>query len=163
MKNIYFVGQPTEDKGIEEFGIMADKIRDAKFYWFCFDVSDSVKEKYKNISFVVGLNDKEMRSKIKKEMDLFVSCSHFEGFGLPTAEAILLDKPVLSYALEEVRSCYGDDVEYIGCFDLERYISRINTLVCGGNYMKNKEKAKEHVIANYSPETVARRLLKALL
>lgn len=162
MKKIYFVGIPSKAKGVEDFNFIAEHVPGAEFYWFCLEVDSFTKRKYHKINFVTGLNDQQMHLKIKKEMDLFVSCSHYEGFCLPIAEALLLKKPVISYALDEVRSSYSENIEYIDCFQLTRYIDRINEIILKNNYLKDKKEVRKYVIKNYSPKVVVGKLLKVL-
>lgn len=163
MRKIYFVGAPTKAKGIEDFSFIAEQIIDAEFYWFCFNVNDGIKEKHKRINFIIGLSDEQMKLKIKEEMGAFISCSHYEGFCLPIAEAILLEKPVFSYKLPEIESVYSDNIEYIKCFDLNEYTNKLKEFISKNSYNKDKEKARRYIIDNYSPEVVADRLLNVLL
>lgn len=163
MKKIYFVGTPTKGKGIEDFNLIAKQIIDAEFYWFCFEVNKSLKKKYHKIIFITDLVKEKLQYFIKKEMDLMVCCSHFEGFCLPIAEAMLLEKPVISYRLPEIESVYFDNIEYVECFDLNEYIDKLKEFILKNNYNKDKEKARNFIINNYSPEIVSQRLLKILL
>ncbi len=96
MKKIYFVGAPTEVKGIEQFNKIAGLFPSDSFYWICYEINSPKKENYKNLIFLTGLSDIEMRNKIKS-MDMLICLSRFEGFCLPIAEAMLLKKPVISY------------------------------------------------------------------
>lgn len=163
MKKIYFVGIPTKAKGIEDFNFIAEQITDVEFHWFCIKVDNATKEIYKKINFVTGLDDKQMKLKIKEEMEIFISCSHYEGFCLPIAEAILLEKPVFSYRLPEIESVYSNNIEYVECFDLNEYTYKVKKLILNSNCNNDKEKARNYIINNYSPEIVANRLLKILL
>jgi len=161
MKKIYFVGLPVKEKGIEDFSYLAGKIKEAKFYWFCLKLDNSIKNKYKKINFLVGLNDREMKKKIS-DMDLMACCSRFEGFCLPIAEAILLKKPVISYRLKEVESTYLNNIEYIKCFSLNKYVRGIKKVISNKGLCKDAKKARMFVINNYSPEVVSQRLLKII-
>src|SRR5258708_3078415 len=82
--------------------------------------------KFKSIFFVKGLNDKKLKKMIMAKIDIFISCSHFEGFCLPVAEAMLLSKPVLCYALDEVKSEFGTNIEYVECFNIELFKVKLN-------------------------------------
>ncbi len=162
MKKIYFVGHPTTDKGIKDFNCLAEKIADTEFYWFCYKLDAHNRAEYKYIHFVVGLDDTQLKKVIQEEMDLMVCCSHFEGFCLPIAEAILQNKPVISYQLPEVCSAYADNIEYIDCFDLPKFIERLKNIILYNNYKKDLDAAKIFVMNNYSPERVSDRLLSII-
>lgn len=154
---------PTRAKGIKDFYQLAARIRDAKFFWFCFKLDKETKERYKEINFLVGLSNEDMKKKIKEEMDLMINCSHFEGFSLPVAEAILLEKPVISYKLPEIQQVYENNIEYVKCFNLKEYASKIENIIFKNDYSKNKKKAKNFILNNYSPQMVSQKLLKIIL
>lgn len=154
---------PTQAKGIEDFHKLATNTKEANFFWFCFKIDEETKEKYKEINFLVGLSNEELKTKIKEEMDLFINCSRYEGFSLPMAEAILLKKPVISYKLPEIERVYEDNIEYVECFNLEEYENKIKSFIFKNNYNKDKEKAKKFILDNYSPEVVSQKLLKIIL
>lgn len=160
--NFYFVGNPTTHKGIEDFNLIAKKIPKANFYWFCFKLNNEIKKSYPKINFLAGLKDLEMKNKIEKEMDVFICCSHFEGFCLPIAEAIWLGKPVISYSLRELIDVYKDNIEYVAPFETKRFIKKIQGIIINGKNVKKIIKAKKFVIRNYSPEVVAQRLLNII-
>ncbi|SRR5258706_14717740 len=165
MKNVYFVGAPTQDRGIEEFAYISSSCKSAKFYWFTYKISDEIIRKYKTINFIRGLDDKTLRSYIKDNMDIFISCSHAEGFCLPIAEAMLLEKPVLSYALEEVQSVYSDLIEYVTCFDRNEFIKKLLPLINANNQSRIKKyaKAKMYIQDNYLPDIVSSKLLAYII
>lgn len=163
MKKIYFVGLPIEAKGIKDFNFIAEQITGAEFYWFCFKNDKFKQKKYKRINFIVGLDDESLKTMIKKEMDLMICCSHFEGFCLPIAEAILLEKSVISYKLPEIETVYADNIEYVKCFVLNEYVHKLQEFILNNSYSKDKEKAKNFIINNYSPEIVSKKLLKILI
>jgi glycosyltransferase involved in cell wall biosynthesis len=165
MKNIYFVGAPTQDKGLEDFAYISDNCKNVKLYWFTYNITDQLINKYKNINFIVGLDDNNLRNYIKNKMDIFISCSYAEGFCLPIAEAMLLEKPVLSYALEEVQSVYSNMIEYVTCFDKKEFTQKLELLITQNNKTTNKKytKAKKYIEDNYLPDIVSSRLLKYIL
>jgi glycosyltransferase involved in cell wall biosynthesis len=163
MKKIYFVGKPISTKGIEDFNYLADRILQAEFYFFCYKTENSIIKKYPKINFIIGLNDEEMKEKIKNEMDLMISCSRFEGFCLPIAEAMMLKKPVLSYKLDELKAVYLDNIEYIECFDIKKFEQRLDEIIKNDNYNRDLDRARDFIIENYSPESVSKKLLNILL
>lgn len=154
---------PTQAKGIEDFYKLATNIKEANFFWFCFKIDKETKEKYKEINFIIGLSNEELKTKVREEMDLFINCSHFEGFSLPIAEAILLEKAVISYKLPEIEQVYEDNIEYVKRFDLEEYENKIKGFISKNDYNRDKEKAKKFILNNYSPEVVSKKLLKIIL
>lgn len=163
MKKIYFIGVPTNTKGIKDFNFIAEHILGAEFYWFCFKIDQLEQKKYKKINFIAGLNDSNLKTTINKEMDLMICCSHFEGFCLPIAEAMLLKKPIISYRLPEIENTYHDNIEYVECFDLNRYVDKVKKFILNNDYNKDKKKARDYIIHNYSPEIVARRILQIIM
>lgn len=162
-KNIYFVGAPTVAKGIEDFNFLAVNIPEAAFYWFSYHISKDVPLKFHNINFIQGLTDVQMKRKIQNSMDIFVCNSHFEGFCLPIAEAVLLRKPVVSYDLEEIRATYHNVIEYIPCFDLQQFAKRLQRLIVKNDYAVEKNEAFQFVKAHYSPNMVVKKLLRVVL
>ena len=163
MKSIYFVGTPNREKGIDEFHQLALKFQEHRFFWFCFKLDDTVKNLYPKIEFLIGFESDEMKERIKQEMDIFVCCSHFEGFSLPIAEAILLKKPVITYALEEIVDVYEDHIEYVKPFQYDTISDRLQKLIDYGIYQKDLDEARQYVLDNYSPDVVSQRLLNILL
>lgn len=163
MKNIYFVGTPNKEKGIDEFHRLAVQLPEHKFFWFCFKFDESIKKIYPNIEFLVGFDSDIMKEKIKQEMDIFVCCSHFEGFSLPIAEAMLLRKPVLSYALEEIVDVYSDRIEYIQPFEFNVMSSRLGEILKDDTYQRDLDKAYQYILDNYSPDRVSKKLLEIIL
>ncbi len=161
MKHVYFVGAPTTEKGIDDFNEIASFVNTAKFYWFCFRIDTKLVKKYKYINFREGLSDEKLKKNIIDEMDYFICCSHFEGFCLPIAEAILLKKPVISYDLDEIKSEFQDNIEY--AHDLEEFKIHIQNIIEKNNYSKDLNKSKRFIEKNYSPEVVSKRLLKIVL
>lgn len=159
MKHIYFVGAPTTKKGIDDFHEIA-ATTDAQFYWFCFRIHKDLVKNYRHIHFVEGLDDADLKKYIVEKMDYFICCSHFEGFCLPVAEAMLLKKPVVSYDLAEIKSEFQDTIEYV--HDLTEFKSRIKRLVNKNDYGKDLNKAKQFIEKNYAPEVVAKRLLQVV-
>lgn len=160
MKNIYFVGAPTLAKGIEDFNYLAMSLPEFNFYWFTYKLKNSTKSNYKYIRFITGLEDHELKNRIIKDMDLFISCSYFEGFCLPIAEASLLGKPSISYKLEEVESEFGDTINYVKCFDKDEY--KMAILKYSKSYPSRIKinTARNFITNNYSPEIVSNRLLE---
>jgi len=163
MKNIYFVGIPIEAKGINDFNYIAEHVINAKFFWFSYKVDIDLRKKYKRINFIIGLDDDNLKAMITKEMDLLICCSHFEGFCLPIAEAILLGKPVFSYKLKEIESVYLNSINYVDCFDLNSYVDKINKFTLKDDSSNANKKHINYIINNYSPRIVSKRLLKILL
>lgn len=162
MKNIYFLGKPTSAKGIEDFNYISKKIPEAKFHWFTFRAPKNLERKYKNITFIQGLEDAVLKKMIKNKMDIFISCSHFEGFCLPIAEAMLLKKPVISYDLEEVVNEFSDTILYVEQFDRMKFIEKLKEVLHSKESIKNLDHAKEHVEKNFSPSVVTEKLLSFL-
>ena len=162
MKNIYFVGAPTEAKGIEDFNYLANQLKSFNFYWFTFNMNTDFKQKYNRINFIVGKNDQAMKELIKQKMDLFISCSHYEGFCLPIAEAILLEKPVISYDLEEVVSEFGNHINYVSQFKKEGFASKIQLLSQEKNLKHKLMQAHQFIESNYSPDQVCDKLVSIL-
>lgn len=165
MKRIYFVGAPTKDKGLEDFAYISNQCKNAEFYWFTYHINDQLINKYKKINFVTGLDDKNLKDYIKNKMDIFISCSHAEGFCLPIAEAMLLNKPVLSYALEEIQSVYADMIEYVPSFDMKIFNRKLQFLIDQNTKINSKKyiNAKKYIEENYLPNIVSSRLLKHIL
>jgi glycosyltransferase involved in cell wall biosynthesis len=162
MKNIYFVGAPTVAKGISEFSRIAEQIEGACLYWYCYSISSDFKRRYPKVKFVTGLSDVELKKRIYRFMDLFVSCSHFEGFCLPIAEAMMEMKPVISYRLEEIESEFGNNIEYVPCFDFQNMKTKIIATLKSTPNKKKLFEAKKFVESTYSPQRVTNKLYTIL-
>lgn len=163
--NAYFVGLPSEAKGIQDFAWLAKEFEGRiRFYWFTKYVSPELKSIYPHITFVVNLNDEQLVSHIQK-MNIFVNCSHFEGFSLPTAEALFLEKCVLSYKLPEIHSSFGDYVtSYVKPFDLTVFkavlIDYLDGTIGGDQIFLHH--GKQMIIERYSPDVVLNRMLEVI-
>lgn len=165
MKKAYFVGLPSVAKGIDDFAWLAKQFRDnISFYWLTHNVSTEMKRKFKEICFVENLDDKALSLYIER-MDIFVSCSHHEGFSLPTAEAILLEKYVFSYKLPEIYASFGDSIGlYIPPFHLEIYQKMLEEYLVG-KVRRNQDTldaGKRMIISKYSPDAVKQKLLQVI-
>jgi len=163
MKNIYFVGTPNKEKGIEEFHKLALEFKEHHFFWFCFKLGEGIEKMYPRIEFLVGFDNEAMKERIKQDMDAFVCCSHFEGFSLPIAEAMMLRKPVLAYALDEVVDVYDDCIEYVQPFDFDRMIVKLREIIDNNAYKKDLYKAEQYILDHYSPDKVTDKLLDIIL
>lgn len=158
MKNFYFVGAPTIEKGIEDFNEIAKSLPQAKFTWYCFRVSPDFVKKYPHINFVKGLDDAQLKKDVTTRMDCFICCSHFEGFCLPVAEAMRMEKPVISYDLDEIRFEFQETIEYV--HTVSEFKKRLLSLTKKNYYTKDTKQGKIFIEKNYSPEVVSNRLLK---
>lgn len=160
--NAYFVGLPSIAKGINDFSWLATKFKGRiKFHWLTKNVSPETRKMYPTITFVTGLDDDQLISQIQL-MDIFVNCSHFEGFSLPTAEALYLEKVTFSYKLPEIYAAFGDNIHsYVDPFDMVAYRENLEKyLDTNLNSLRMKlKRGKEMVLAQYSPDTICDRLL----
>jgi len=162
MKRIYFVGAPTEAKGILEFDTLAGFFPKTSFNWFCYKATAEITSTYRKINFIVGLNDLEIRDKIKS-MDLLISCSKFEGFCLPIAEALLLNKPVISFDLDEIKSVFKNNIEYVESHNLEQFRKKIGEYISNQTYDIDIKKAHEFIVEQFFPEKIKQRFLDVIL
>lgn len=158
-KKIYFVGTPSQVKGIDEFNSLAKLISEADFFWFCFKLPEGLQSVYPNINFIAGLSDQQLRDKIENEMDVFVCCSHFEGFSVPIAEAMLLKKPVIAYKLEELVDIYGDHITFMSS-DLEEAAKIILSVLKAKS--SSLDESREMILSRYSPKSVSDKLINIL-
>jgi glycosyltransferase involved in cell wall biosynthesis len=165
LTNAYFVGLPSNAKGIHDFAWLAKEFEGRiKFHWITKCVSPELKSLFPYITFVVDLNDDQLVSYIQR-MDIFLNCSHFEGFSLPTAEAIFLEKCAFSYKLPEIYSSFGDHVtSYIKPFDLTLY-KTVLTDYLGGTIGREQyllQRGKQMIIERYSPDVVLNKMLEVI-
>lgn len=160
--NIYFVGRADKEKGVEEFSKLADELNDHTFYWYSYVVSAAIKSACKSVHFIEGLAGKELTKDIVGSKDLFVSCSHFEGFCLPVAEAMLLNIPVVAYKLPEIYDSFADNILYVNEGDVAQMEATVMGIIDKGLDSAMLVKAKKFVLDNYSPEVVSSKLLRSL-
>lgn len=160
--NIYFVGAPTFAKGIIDFEFLASSFTHWHFSWFCQQLPPGIKESYPHINFILNLNDHDLKEAIMSRMDIFISCSHFEGFCLPAAEAILAGKPVITYALEEVKIEFGTHFEYVPCFDLDEFMKTLEHMASSPPNKYKISSAQNFITQMYSPANVAKRFFSII-
>jgi glycosyltransferase involved in cell wall biosynthesis len=160
MTNIYFIGTASNVKGLDDFHWLATQLPALSFHWFSYKLDQGIVESYRNIIFHKSLDDAELYKTVKREMDIFISCSRFEGFCLPIAEAILLEKPAISYDLEEIKCTFNDHVEYVPCYDVHIYKKILTDLIKKKINRKKILLAKRYVEENFSPEIVSTRFLR---
>lgn len=79
------------------------------------------------IRFYAGVDDFE-KFYIIKRSKVIVIPSRFEGFGMPPAEAIYCEKPVVVYDLEITKWIYGDALTYVKPGDLKGMAKEIAKL-----------------------------------
>lgn len=161
LTKVYTVGIPCAAKGLDDFFELTTRIGNTQFYWFCYKIDDQLVQAYPSIEFITGKNDYEMHSIISEKMDVFVSCSHFEGFCLPVAEAIMNLKPAITYELEEIKSTYGPRIDYVKPFDLDDF-ERVLRLNINNIDARRLSEAKLFIIKQFSAKSVTKRLLKSI-
>ena len=80
------------------------------------------------IKFYAGINDYEKFYIIKRSMMLIIP-TKFEGFGMPPAEALYCEKPVIAYDIPILRHVYGDSLIYVKKGDIKGIANKIKELV----------------------------------
>ncbi len=102
------------------------------------------------IRFYAGIDDYAKFSIIKRSK-MVVSTSHFEGFGMPPAEAIYCKKPVIAYELPILRHVYGDSIIFIKSGDIKKLGERIGELL--NSPEKRMLQAEKAYIDMFSPSS----------
>ena len=91
-------------------------------------------------------------------MDVFLSCSYFEGFCMPIAEAMLQEKPVIAYKLPELYSVYKKNIMYVKKGDTVKTVKLLKNFK--KLYKLDVKASKDYIVNNYSPEVILNNLLK---
>ena len=166
----------------ENAAVYVGRIDEHKRIYDIFEVMSLMKEKIEKVYFVTGYIAEEDNKKILEwgeklnvEIELKKCCStnekfdiiaksrfvwiptHFEGFGLPLAEAMYLKTPVVCYPLDIFKEVYK---EYPNYLDISNYSASANIL---DEYLSDKEKfyentndAKNHVASFASVDNFVR-------
>jgi len=98
--------------------------------------NDQVRERLLNkarpmnvtVKFYAGLDDYNKYALIKRSKALLAP-SMFEGMGMPPAEALYCEKPVIAYDIPIIRHVYGDSVNLVPKGDIKGVVDKLRDLL----------------------------------
>lgn len=141
---VYAVGKIKEEArpSINFIGSHNDRVRKR--------ISDKARPLGVEVKFYAGVDDYEKFLLIKRSKVMIIP-TKFEGFGMPPAEAIYCNVPVICYELPVTRHVYGDAVQYVKSADVNGLAKKLKDLL--ENPEKRLKQADKALNLMYSPKT----------
>lgn len=152
------VGRVMYQKGYDFAVMVASELkkRNFKFKWYCLgdgmcmgQINDLITKKHLKSDFIM-LGRKDNPYPYIKAADLYVQTSRHEGFGLAIAEALILEKVVLSTDIECVREQIDNGVNgFVEQMDVKAFADKIIYILSGNNVISDiKQNVKKTKIDN---------------
>ena len=130
--NYLTISSISRAKGVYDFVKLAEEIKkkypDDKFFWIGTGEIPNNLINNKNIIFLGFVSEKVKNKFLMGKNTIFILCSRFEGFSVPISEACLSEIPVLSYMLPEIVSIYGKNINYVSCFNINEFITKLTMI-----------------------------------
>ncbi len=162
--NYITISSISKPKGIYDFAKIAKNMKKThskdRFIWIGTGEIPNDIECNNDIQFLRFLSDKQKYNFLYGNTNtIFILCSHHEGFSLPISEACLFEIPVLAYKIPELFSVYKDNINYVQCFNINEFTSKL--IEMRENYSTFKKKsitAKQYIIKNFSSDVFIKKM-----
>jgi len=113
--------------------------------------------------YVHGTLPDERKYEIIKKAKVLVTATHFEGFGMPPAEALMCGTPAVAYDLPVLREAYGELIDLVPMGDYSAMGDAINRLINDKEYWKQRsEEGREYAKETFSLIAMATKIKQLL-